>query len=183
MQAERAKEGVGSRGPKPEEDSYRTHRRELQAERAEEGMGSRGPMPEEESYRTHKCELLAERVEEGVGSRGPKPEEDSCRTYRRELQAERAEEGMGSRGPKPVTTEVQQQGYPFPDEAMPSLEAGEGSDCPGYMRNESSRQASTADRPNRQERCCTRIVEKRLPRSSCRSCHPSPSISSPSSSA
>ena len=122
LQAERAEEGVGSRGPKPEENSHRTHRRELQAERAEEGVGSRGPKPQEDSHRTHRRELQAERAEEGVGSRGPKPEEDSYRTHRRELQAERAEEGMGSRGPKPVATELQQQGYPFPNEDVLSPE-------------------------------------------------------------
>ena len=129
LQAERAEEGVGSRGPMPgsggrpeEEESERTQRRELQAERAKDGVSSRGPKPEQESYRTHRRELQAERAEEGVGSRGPKPEEDSYRTHRRELQAERAEEGMGSRGPKPVATELQQQGYPFPDEDVLSPE-------------------------------------------------------------
>ena len=143
LQAERAEEGLGSRGPMPgqggrpeEEASRRTQRHELQLERAEKGLGSRGPMPgqggrpeEEASSRTQRHELQFERTEEGLGSRGPMPgqggrpeEEASRRTQRHELQAERAEEGVGSRGPKPIATELQQQGYPFPDEDVLSPE-------------------------------------------------------------
>ena len=143
MQAERAEEGAGTRGPTPgrggrqeEEESTRAQRRELQAERAEEGAGTRGPTPgrggrpeEEESRRAQRQELQAERAEEGAGGRGPKPgrggrpeEEDSRRAQRQELQAERAEEGAGTRGPRPIAAEAEQRGYPFPDEEALSPE-------------------------------------------------------------
>ncbi|CAE7394121.1 pfh1 [Symbiodinium pilosum] len=36
---------MGSRGPQPQEDNREARRQQLQAERAEEGMGSRGPKP------------------------------------------------------------------------------------------------------------------------------------------
>ena len=107
---------MGSRGFKPKEDNREKRRQQLQAERAEEGMGSRGFKPKEDSYRAQRRELQAERADEGLGSRGPHPTEDNREKRRQQLQAERAEEGMGSRGPKPIATEVQQQGYPFPDE-------------------------------------------------------------------
>ena len=128
LQAERAEEGAGTRGPTPgrgrggrpeEEDSTRSQRRQLQAERAEEGAGTRGPTPghgrggrreEEDSTRSQRRQLQAERAEERAGTRGPTPghgrggrpeEEDSTRSQRRQLQAERAEEGAGTRGPTP----------------------------------------------------------------------------------
>ena len=89
-------------------------------------MGSRGPKPEEDSTRAQKRELQSQRKDEGIGSRGPKPDESSShRAPRRERQAARAEmmeDGAGSRGPKPVATEVQQRGYPFPNEEKLSPE-------------------------------------------------------------
>ena len=60
--------------------------------------------------------LQQERAAKGAGRRGPVPLEGSYRDQRRELQAERAVDGVGSRGPKPIATDIQRQGYPFPDE-------------------------------------------------------------------
>ena len=136
MQAERAEEGAGTRGPTPgrggrpeEEESTRAQRRELQADRSEEGTGSRGPTPgrggrpeEEESRRAQRQELQAERAEEGAGTRGPTPGPRGRRAQRRELQAERADQGAGTRGPRPIATEAEQRGYPFLDEEALSPE-------------------------------------------------------------
>ena len=88
----------------------------LQEQRSAKGAGSRGPVPIAANREARRQQLQAERAEEGMGSRGFKPKEDNREKRRQQLQAERAEEGMGSRGPKPIATEVQQQGYPFPDE-------------------------------------------------------------------
>ena len=116
LQAERAEHGFASRGPKPEADNREAQRLQLQAERAEHGFASRGPKPEEDNREAQRLQLQAERAEHGFASRGPKPEEDNRQAQRLQLQAERAESGVGSRGPKPTATEIQKQGYPFPDE-------------------------------------------------------------------
>ena len=116
LQEERTAKGAGSRGPVPVAANREARRQQLQAERAEEGMGSRGFKPKEDNREKRRQQLQAERAEEGMGSRGFKPKQDNREKRRQQLQAERAEEGMGSRGPKPIATEIQQQGYPFPDE-------------------------------------------------------------------
>ena len=117
LQAERGQHGFASRGPKPEEDNREAQRLQLQAERAEHGFASRGPLPPQGvSRQAQRRELQAERAEDGFASRGPKPQEDNRQAQRLQLQAERAESGVGSRGPKPIATEIQKQGYPFPDE-------------------------------------------------------------------
>ncbi|CAE7243226.1 pfh1 [Symbiodinium sp. KB8] len=105
-----------------EAEERQAAKRALQQERAATGAGSRGPVRAQGSYREQRRDLQAERAEEGAGTRGPKPEEGSYREQRRHLQAERAEEAMGSRGPKPLATDIQKQGYPFPDEEGLSAE-------------------------------------------------------------
>ena len=71
---------LGAAGRPEEEGSTRAQRRELQAERADEGAGGRGPTPgrggrpeEEGSSRVQRRELQAERADAGVGGRGPRP--------------------------------------------------------------------------------------------------------------
>ena len=71
---------------------------------------------EAEERRAAKRALQQERAAKGAGRRGPVPLQDNRRAKRQQLQAERAEEGVGSRGPKPIATDIQRQGYPFPDE-------------------------------------------------------------------
>ena len=118
LQAAREEDGLGSRGPPPPDGvSTRAQRQQLQAAREEDGLGSRGPPPPDGvSTRAQRQLLQASREEDGLGSRGPKPDEDSTRAQRQQLQAAREEDGLGSRGPKPIATEIQKQGYPFPDE-------------------------------------------------------------------
>ncbi|CAE7253666.1 unnamed protein product, partial [Symbiodinium natans] len=117
-QQERVAKGGGSRGPLPPQGvSRQAQRLQLQAERAEHGFASRGPKPEADNREAQRLQLQAERAEHGFASRGPLPPQGVSRqAQRRELQAERAEDGFASRGPKPIATEIQKQGYPFPDE-------------------------------------------------------------------
>ena len=116
LQAKRTEDGAGSRGPLPEEDNRRVQRQQLQAKRTEDGAGSRGPLPDEDNRRVQRQQLQAKRTEDGAGSRGPLPEQDNRRAQRQQLQAQREEDGIGGRGPRPVATEIQKQGYPFPNE-------------------------------------------------------------------
>ncbi|CAE7255179.1 pfh1, partial [Symbiodinium natans] len=123
-----AEEGASGHGPLREEDSKRAERRQLHEARAraeaEEEAGRRGPLREEDSKRAERRQLHEARAraeaEEEAGRRGPLREEDSKEEKRRQLHEARvqaeAEEGVGGRGPRPIASEIQQQGYPFPDE-------------------------------------------------------------------
>ena len=124
----KAEEEAGGRGPLREEDSKEAERRQLREARArakaEEEAGGRGPLREEDSKEAERrqlCEARARaKAEEEAGGRGPLREEDSKEAERRQLREARerakAEEGVGGRGPRPIASEIQQQGYPFPDE-------------------------------------------------------------------
>ena len=123
--AQATEEGIGGRGPLPDENSKEAQRRQLHEARAqatEEGAAGRGPLPDENSKKAERRQLheaRAQATEEGAGSRGPLPDENSKEAQRRQLHEARAqatEEGIGGRGPLPVASEIQQQGYPFPDE-------------------------------------------------------------------
>ena len=94
----------------------------IEQERAAKGAGRRGPLPNDnskEAQRRQLHEARAHATEEGAGGRGPLSDENSKEAQRRQLHEARAqatEEGIGGRGPLPVASEIQQQGYPFPDE-------------------------------------------------------------------